>query len=136
MYINNPTADKVAGNSVRLLFNADEFSAERFLSNFQADVEAVTFCIKNALAKQLGIDCSVSSFCFGDYSIDAYDRWAWTIIDLAMVGKGEVSLVVSAREQDGIRFYSFEADQEILEDVKLEQSAAMVFEFFMRELLS
>jgi hypothetical protein len=136
MHINNPTADNLAGNSVRPLFNADEFSTERFLSGFQADVEAVTYCIKNALDKQLGIDCKQSSFCFGDYSRDARNLWAWTIIDLKMAEAGEASLIVGARDQDGIRLYHFEGDQGILEDVELEESAVTVFEFFMRELLS
>ena len=136
MHINNLTADNVAGNSVRPLFSADEFSTELFLSGFQADVEAVTCCIKNALGKQLGIDCKESNFCFGDYSLDARNLWAWTIIDLKMAEAGEASLIVGAREQDGIRLYHFEGDQGILEDVELEESAAMVFEFFMRELLS
>jgi hypothetical protein len=136
MHINNCTADNVAGNSVRLHFNADEFAAERFLSSFQADVEAVTYCVKNALAKQRGIDCKESTFCFGDYSLDARNLWAWTIIDLKMAEAGEASLIVGARERDGIRLYHFEGDQGILEDVELEESAAMVFEFFMRELLS
>lgn len=136
MHINNVTADNVAGNSVRPLFNADEFSTELFLSGFQADVEAVTHCIKNALGKQLGIDCKESTFCFGDYSLDARNLWAWTIIDLKMAEVGEASLIVGAREEDGIRLYHFEGDQGILEDVELEEGAAMVFEFFMRELLS
>jgi hypothetical protein len=135
MFTNDPTAANVAGTSARLLLNIDEFAAERFLSNFQADVEALTACVKRALKKQLGIGCKHSTFCFGDYSIEADDRWAWTIVDFKMAGH-EVSFVVSAREQDGMRLYCIEADNGILEDVRLEQDAVVIFDFLKQELLS
>jgi hypothetical protein len=132
----NPAADNVGENSVRLHFSVDDFWAERFLSNFQSDVESITWCIKSALAEQPGIDCKPVPFCFGDYSVDENDRWAWTIVDLHVGEDAEASFVVSARQESGVNLYSFEADNGVVEDVRLEQSGATVMEFLIQDVLS
>lgn len=135
MFINDQTAANGAANSARPLFDADKFASEMFLSHFQADVEDIIWAIKDVLTKQFAITCEEYPFCFGDFSDDTNDRWAWTIIDLTIAQDREASFVVSAREQDGVALYSFEGDNGSLQDVKLKQDAATILEFLLREVL-
>lgn len=129
------TADSTAGNFARTLFDLEEFAAEQFLSGFQADVQSLIWCLKSALVKHAGIDCSEASpFAFGDYGIEPAQRWAWTIVDLRSADGCRASFVASAAESSGVRLYSFETDHAFLEDVSLVNNPGMVLNFLMREL--
>src|SRR5215469_7671261 len=99
----NPTDGVMAGNFACPPFNPQDFATEQFLAGFQADVQSITWCIKTALMKHVGIDCWESPFLFGDYAIDPGERWAWTIIDLHSADKRAASFVVSATERDHVR---------------------------------
>jgi hypothetical protein len=130
------TADSTAGNFARTLFDLEEFAAEQFLSGFQADVQSLTWCLKKALVKHAGIDCSEASpFAFGDYGIEPTQRWAWTIVDLRSSDGRHASFVASAAESSGVRLYSFEADHGFIEDIPLAGNAAKIFDFLMHDLL-
>ena len=131
----NPTADNIAGIFARPLFDPQEFAAEQFLSGFQADVQSLTWCIKNALMKHAGIDCTEAPFSFGDYGIEPVQRWGWTIIDLHLADNRMANFVVSATERDGIRLYTIETNRGTLEDLPLADNAGMIFDFLMQHLL-
>ena len=130
-----PTADNIAGSFARPPFDPLEFAAEQFLSGFQADVQSLTWCIKTALVKHVGIDCWGSPFVFGDYAIEPAERWCWTIVDVHSADNRTAGFVVSATERDGTRLYTIETDSGILEDIALADNAAMIFGFVMRDLL-
>src|SRR5690348_13623561 len=126
----NPAAHTIAGSFARPFFKPHEFAAELFLSGFQADVESLTWCIKNALIEHAGIDCTESPFLLGDYGIEPEQRWGWTIVDLKSADSRSTSFVVSVAEgDDGIRLYTFETDNGYLEDIRLTVHAAKIFDF-------
>jgi hypothetical protein len=131
----NSTADTMAGETARPPFNHQEFAAEQFLSGFQADVQSLNWCIKTALVEYAGIDCWETPFSFGDYDVDSAQRWGWTIVDLHSADGRSADFVVSATECDGIRLYTFETDDGLLEDISLSDNAEKVFNSLMQGLL-
>jgi hypothetical protein len=110
-------------------FDAADFAADVRLGEIQAEVESFFWCVSSALGEHHDLDFLPDRFCFGDYDVaDLNDFWAWSIIDLNSKSGEKASILVTVTEKGGDRIYSFEGDHLSLQNVRLRDNLAEVFQ--------
>jgi len=130
-----------------LPFDAVGYGNEQFLCGFEGDVKSLMWSVEDALRKHCGIDCKAGEFAFGEFRLNDPDgRWAWTIFDFTH-GDSSASVVVTAVERGGRRFYSFDngstmegsggfdSSKLLFEDIPLEENIEVIFQMVATDVL-
>jgi hypothetical protein len=117
-------------------FDITHYRKQQFLHGARADIESLTWCIRNALLQDARLSSDAMPYTLIDCGFgEGADWWASTSIELITDDGKSAEIVIGVDQTNDGRLYNFQSDSMYLSDIYLDGRAEEVLQHLVTDVM-